>query len=151
MTIIQPDSRDTQSFLAEITPENIDNWVNQTVSGSTELHLPKFKFEYKITLNEILSAMGLSVAFGPGADFSEMFSSEMSLVINRILHQSFLEVNEEGTEAAAATVVEVKLTSAPIDPVPPVVRVDSPFIFLIREKHSNTILFAGALQNPAGL
>ena len=99
-------------------------------------------------LNDVLSAMGMGLSFSGDANFSDLFVEELDLFISRVLHQSFLEVDEEGTEAAAATVVEIRETSAGPGAKPDVVRVDKPFAFFIREKHSKTILFSGKLIDP---
>ncbi len=114
-------------------------------SLTAEIYLPKFKTEYKITLNEVLSAMGMAQSFGGSADFSQLFEEQLDLCISRVLHQSFIEVDEEGTEAAAATVVEIVETSAGGTPK---IIINQPFLYFIREKHSNTILFAGKLLDP---
>jgi serpin B len=90
--------------------------------------------------------MGMEQSFGTSADFSNLFEENLSLFISKILHQSFIEVDEEGTEAAAATVVEVSLTS--VGGGKPTIMVNKPFAFFIREKHSNTILFAGKMIDP---
>jgi len=86
----------------------------------------------------------MTVAFTEWADFSRI--SEFDLMINEVLHQAFIETNEEGTEAAAATVVEFELTSA--SPGPFEVKLDHPFLFLIRETTTNTILFMGRVSDP---
>jgi serpin B len=100
--------------------------------------------EYEVKLKETLSAMGMEEAFGNQADFSRMIEGITGgIAINEVTHKTFVDVNEEGTEAAAVTSIDVILTS-----LPPSIRVDKPFIFLIREKSSNTILFIGKLENP---
>ena len=110
--------------------------------------MPKFKMKYKTLLNDVLSDMGMGVAFGGNADFSNMFEEQLNLEISRVIHQSFLEVNEQGSEAAAATIVEIRLTSVGPGEDPKVIRIDRPFVLFITEKHSKTILFAGKMLNP---
>lgn len=106
------------------------------------LELPRFKLEWEKSLNEALHALGMGVAFDPAAaDFRRM--TPASVWIDEVKQKSFVEVNEKGTEAAAATSV-IGVTSAP-----PTVRLDRPFIFLIRERFSNTLLFMGVVTDPA--
>ena len=110
--------------------------------------MPKFKIEYKTTLNEVLTALGIGIAFGDEADLSRLFEDQLDLFISRVLHKAIIEVDEKGSEAAAATAVEVSLTS--VDPDKPTsIVINRPFIFLIREKHTDHILFAGQLMNPS--
>ena len=90
--------------------------------------------------------MGMGIAFSENADFSNI--SDLDLLISKVLHQAFIETNEEGTEAAAATVVVVGTTSAgPTDPL--VFTMDHPFIYIIREKTTNAILFMGKVADPS--
>jgi serpin B len=107
--------------------------------------MPKFSRSYETRLNDVLSAMGMGSAFSDGADFSR-FSSDYAagdLCISEVKHKTFVEVNEEGTEAAAATSVGMVNTSAP----QPIV-IDRPFLLAIRERHSGTILFLGRIVDP---
>ena len=115
---------------------------------TAEVYLPKFRLEYKTGLREVLTEMGMGIAFTDQADLSELFVESLDLYISRILHQSFVEVNEKGSEAAAATVVEISQTSIGGGGGPRVVRIDRPFVFMIREQHSNTLLFAGKMLDP---
>jgi serpin B len=100
-------------------------------------------------MTEDLKAMGMPTAFGLGADFSGM-DGKKDLFISEVIHQAFVEVNEEGTEAAAATGVVMMLGALPGEETKiPVFRADHPFIFLIQEKNSGNILFIGRVVNPA--
>ena len=146
-SIIMPsDSENLNSLISDLNYEQFNSEMLQKAdTGTFEVYLPKFKIEYKLLLNDILSSMGMAQSFGGNADFSNLFVEELSLFISRVLHQSFIEVNEEGAEAAAATVVEIRETSAG---PPSHLSINKPFAFLIREKHSNTILFAGKLLDP---
>lgn len=110
------------------------------------LSLPRWKSSYAETLNDPLAKLGMPLAFTPNADFSLMYKAE-KLFISKVVHKSFVEVNEEGTEAAAATGVEVAATSAPAEPT--VVKFDRPFVYAIRETKSNQILFLGVMRNPS--
>jgi len=110
--------------------------------------MPKFKFDSNFSLKEVLAEMGMPDAFSPDdADFSGMAGSR-ELFISDVLHKAFVDVNEEGTEAAAATAVVVGITSAPQEPSVKV-SIDRPFIFLIRDIETDTILFVGRVLNPA--
>ena len=107
-----------------------------------QLFLPRFRMAYERTLNDDLAALGMVDAFDHRADFTRLSPVE-GLLISEVKQKSWVDVNEEGTEAAAATVVAVRETSAR-----PVVRADRPFLFLIRERLSGTILFVGKLASP---
>jgi serpin B len=99
-------------------------------------------------LSGVLASMGMPLAFGDKADFSGM-SSEEKVVIDAVIHQAYVDVNEEGTEAAAATAVTMRALSVR-KPEPPVVfRADHPFTFMIRDTRSGAILFMGKVMNPA--
>ncbi len=106
------------------------------------VQLPKFKFEWKMELSKTLSAMGMPLAFSNQADFSGMDGSK-ELSIGIVVHQAFVEVNEEGTEAAAATGVGMRVTS-----MPPMFQANRPFLFLIRENATGAILFIGRVVDP---
>src|SRR5690606_38607749 len=105
-----------------------------------------FRLEYEQELSEVLQAMGMRQAFAPGgADFSGMVNGNgENLYLSSVLQKTFVEVNEEGTEAAVATSVGVSVTS-----LPPTMRIDRPFLFAIRENFSGAILFLGKVADPA--
>lgn len=146
MTILLPHENKTTSEVSEsLTP---DGW-NVMLKGFSKVNgmkvfLPKFTFEYDTLLNAPLISMGLGKAFS-GADFSGMLEDRMSLEISRVIHKTFIGVDEEGTEAAAVTAVEMRYTSIPATPE---FRVDRPFIFTIREKATGSILFMGKVALP---
>ncbi len=111
----------------------------------TELYLPKFSYEYELEMNEVLISMGMEDAFAPSlANFSGI--ADADLYLSEVKHKTFVEVNEEGTEAAAVTAVGVSLTSMPA--YLPVFRVDRPFVFALRETQTNTLLFLGKVEYP---
>ncbi len=122
---------------------NLDKQKNQKVW----VYLPKFKLETQYDLGGPFQKMGMKDAFSPAADFSGMGWKKGDLWIGQIKHKAFVEVNEEGTEAAAATAVEMVTKSAP--PRELVFRADHPFMFLIRDNETGTILFIGRVANPA--
>jgi serpin B len=103
--------------------------------------MPKFSFEYEISLKDVLTSLGMGVAFTGAADFSKI-SSSGGLSISEVKHKTFVQVDEEGTEAAAATSVVMDV-SAPGRFV-----IDRPFLFAIRERLSGTILFMGRMVDP---
>jgi len=109
------------------------------------LSMPKFEFESKTGLKDALSQLGMGVAFTEDADFSGM-NGNRDLSIQDVLHKAFVSADEAGTEAAAATAVIVGVTSAPAEPKQ--VKIDRPFIFLIRDIPTNSILFVGRVLNP---
>ncbi len=114
-----------------------------------DVYLPKFKFETKSMLKPVLMEMGMPTAFSEtgAADFTGM-TLEEPLFIDEVIHQAFVEVNEEGTEAAAATAVVMAAMSAMPQPIP-VFRADHPFIFIIQERATGNILFMGRVMDPA--
>jgi serine protease inhibitor len=150
MTIFLPKLEvEVDSLISQFNQENWDNWLGSFETGSGKLFLPKFTLEYKIKLNDVLTALGMGIAFNPAlADFSGIAEVNplANLYISKVLHKTYIKVDEEGTEAAAVTSVEVGITSMP--PAGFVMRVDRPFVFAIRENHSQTILFMGKIVEP---
>ena len=128
-------------FLDSLNAENWTSWLSQfsPVRENSMMIIPRFKLEYEVSLNNTLKALGMDIAFGSGADFSGMGPS---LFISDVRHKAVVEVNEEGTEAAAVTVV-VGVTS-----LPPIFRVDRPFFFAIYDVETETILFMGTVTEP---
>jgi len=148
MTILLPSTNHTlEELYGSFNEEAFNNWVSQLQTLKSTLTMPKFRIEYKTLLNDALSSMGMDIAFTGQADFSRLFEEPMDLYISRVIHQAVIEVNEEGSEAAAATAVEIMETSLP--PEPQIIQINQPFIFMIREKFSGTILFAGKLMDPS--
>ena len=142
MTVILPSSKNDINTLAEtVTNDNWNKWLSQLTTQELDLYLPKFKLEWDDSLNQVLKDFGMGIAFDPdNANFTRI-NPQIPLWISRVLHKTFIEVTEEGTEAAAATVVEMEFKSA--GSAISIIRVDYPFIFAIREQHTGTILFLG--------
>jgi serpin B len=113
-------------------------------SHGMPLFLPKFTLQYSLTMNQVLADLGMGIAFGPAADFTNI-SPAGGLAISRVQHKAWVDVNEEGTEAAAATVVGMLLVGGLRNEL----RIDRPFLFMIRERYSGTILFMGKVTSPA--
>ncbi|HEY2015157.1 MAG TPA: serpin family protein [Bryobacteraceae bacterium] len=127
-------------------PEDLATWLGAIHSRSVEVSLPKFRSESEFSLKDTLAQMGMPTAFTNRADFSGI-DDRRDLMLSSVKHKAFVEVSEEGTEAAAATGVAVALV-AMHNPPRTVFRADHPFLFLIRDTHSGTILFTGRLMNP---
>ena len=125
--------------------KNLNLWEDSLRKVEIEVYLPKFKVNSQFGLGRILALMGMPDAFGPNADFSGMDGTKM-LYITAVVHKAFVDVNEEGTEAAAATGVVMGLKSVPVSPL--VFRADHPFLFLIRHNSSGSVLFLGRVVNP---
>jgi len=150
MTVILPRGHvQLDSLIQALDTATLEGWLAQLQQQTVNLRLPKFKLEYEQVLNQVLKDMGMAIAFsGKEADFSNMLDLThipLNLFISEVKHKSFLEVDEKGTEAAAATSVEMRFTSVPSEPY---MIVDHPFIFTIREQQSGTILFIGKITNP---
>jgi len=133
-------------ILSEMTPENWQNWISSFSAHEVGIKLPKFKFDYDKKLNDILTEMGMGIAFSDNADFTRI-NSGGNLLIDLVKQKTFVDVNEEGTEAAAATVVVVAPTAIILDSTK-YMSVDHPFIFAIREKSTNSIVFLGRVADP---
>ncbi len=145
MDVILPDTQNGINTLTPLLNEgSFNGLLTQMNETETDLTFPRFKFGFKNELNGILTDMGMGIAFTDNADFSNI--SDLSLLISMVLHQAFIETNEEGTEAAAATVVEIKNTSAP--PPPVILNIDHSFLYIIRETTTNSILFMGKVADP---
>jgi len=144
MTIVLPPTPQAiDSLVSGLSQAQWNSWTAALDSTSRHVSLPKFKLEYELSLNDVLKVMGMEVAFSDSADFTNMYSPGGAFISN-VKHKTFVDVNEEGTEAAAVTSVEIGLTS--VGPGPIVV--DRPFLFAIRENYSGTILFMGKIMDP---
>ncbi|MBX9723343.1 MAG: serpin family protein [Candidatus Obscuribacterales bacterium] len=149
MCIFLPDKKSNiTAFISNLTAENWGEWKNRFRQVEGHLGLPRFKVEYKNELSEVLKAAGMPCAFEDScADFKKMI--EQNAMISKVLHKTYLEVNERGTEAAAVTAVQMATTCARMDPSPPFDMVcDRPFVVAIRDKNTNAILFVGAIVDP---
>ena len=149
MLVVLPDEGFSTSDIATTLSSSIWSEWTELLKGNTheaELSMPGFKYEYKRLLNPDLVNLGMGIAFSDFADFSNI--SDEPLQINRVLHQTFIETNEEGTEAAAATVVEISTTSIGPEPETRIIRLDRPFLYFIHEISTGTILFMGRVGDP---
>ena len=143
MTIVLPQqSVSVDSVVAGLTLDDWNVWIARLDTAFTELYLPRFKLENNLTLNAPLGSLGMGIAFSDMADFSRMTSGG-GVKISEVKHRTYVDVNEEGTTAAAVTSVGIVPTSVPTPLV-----VNRPFLFALREKLSGTILFMGVIRHP---
>jgi serpin B len=152
MVVLLPETVGKLSQLEEkLTTANLQNWTERLDSQEVIVYLPKFKTTSQFQLSDTLKAMGMVSAFDAGtADFSGM-TGNRDLFISAVIHKAFVDVSEEGTEAAAATAVVAVPTAAPFrtEPKkPPVFRADHPYVFLIRDNRNGAILFLGRIIDP---
>ncbi len=147
MVILLPKQFDAlDEFEKTLTPDNLTQWLPKIHKLEVVVFVPKFKMTSQFSLASVLKSMGMKDAFSSDADFSGI-NGKRDLFISAVIHKAYVEVNEEGTEAAAATGVVMRLTS--IGPAPiPVFRANHPFLFLIRDNLSGSILFIGRVANP---
>ncbi len=145
MVILLPSTIDGLSDLeARLTSANLDAWLASLETAELELALPRFRVTSSFGLNSTLTAMGMPSAFDPlTADFSGM-DGRRDLSIQAVVHKGFVDVNEEGTEAAAATGVGVGVTS-----LPQTLRIDHPFVIVIRDNVTGSFLFMGRIADPS--
>jgi serine protease inhibitor len=142
MAIFMPTSSGTmESLIGQFTDENWATWRESFSERQMPFGLPRFKFEYSQCLNDMLKAMGMEIAFDPSlADFSGMFADGAGW-IGQVRHKTFIQVDEQGTEAAAVTIIVMPTSSAGMT-------VNMPFIFVIYEHDSGAILFMGKIAKP---
>jgi serpin B len=146
MTILLPDENvNVNAFVSALTPASWQQATANLHDADVDIYLPKFKLAWEDTLNDELKRMGMRQAFMPGEALFTRISRSLGsqLYIDFVKQKAFVDVNEEGTEAAAVTVVGVGVTSAPVP-----VRIDRPFVFAIRERLSGTVLFLGKIVEP---
>jgi len=132
----------------KLSPRQLMAWTRGLSPREVDVYLPKFKLKYEAQMTPPLQELGIKRAFRcEAADFSGLAQSK-DLCLSAVVHKSFLEVNEEGSEAAAVSMAHLVTTS--IKPPTPVFRADHPFLFAIRDDHSGSILFLGRLMDPRG-
>jgi serpin B len=150
MLVLLPKQTDGLPALEkQITPAAVKTRIEKLeYADKVILTLPRFTMTQQFELNGALSAMGMPLAFSGSADFSGM-TGKPDFTISAAIHKAFIDVNEQGTEAAAATAVMMTATAMPMQEPPPIVfRADHPFLFLIRDLRTGEILFMGRLQDP---
>ena len=145
MVILLPKSGQFQAFEKSLGATLVNGIIDKLQSKQVALTMPKFEFDSSFSLKKTLTDMGMGVAFTEQADFSGM-TGKRELLISDVIHKAFVSVDENGTEAAAATAVIVGVTSVPAEPIQ--VTIDRPFVFLIRDIPTGAILFVGRVVNP---
>ncbi len=144
MLVLLPKSK-FEALENELNAAKLNEYRDMLTKQEVIIYMPKFTFETKYNLNNQLTEMGMPTAFSPNdADFSGM-TGRRNLFIAFVIHQAYVDVNEEGTEAAAATGVGMELSAMPMN----IFRADHPFIFIIQQKDTGNILFLGRVMNPA--
>lgn len=145
MVLVMPDAGTFADFEQSLDADKIGEIAGSVTEHSVDVTMPRFKFDGEFSLHKALGALGMEVAFSPEADFSGI-STKSALMIQEVIHKSFVSVNEAGTEAAAATAVLVGDTAAP---EPATMTLDHPFLFFIRDNATKAILFVGRVADPS--
>lgn len=146
VVLVPTEAKGLPAIEAKLTAATLDAWLGKMRYEMVDLGLPRFQNECSFTLNPELQALGVKEAFVyPAADFTGM-SETKELFIALVLHKSFVGVNEEGTEAAAATAVLMEAGGAPAEPLR--LTIDRPFLYVIRDTKTGTILFLGRVSDP---
>ncbi len=147
MVVMLPSGESTtDDLIGQMDHSQWGAWFENPTVRNVQIELPKFKYGFKSLLNDPLIDLGLEIAFTGNADFSRI-TPGADLFISRVIHQTFIDVQEEGTEAAAATIVEIMETSAGGDSTL-IFRVDKPFVYVIKENSTGAILFMGKVGKP---
>ncbi len=133
------------SLVRELRSRNWDSWLQEFSNEKGSIRLPRFKFEYEARLNDDLAALGMAEAFGGHANFSRM--TPLPVFISRVIHKTYVEVSEKGTEAAAATMVVMSMGIRQHEPEFSLV-VDRPFLVMVYDSAADASLFVGAVRNP---
>lgn len=148
MIVLLPNKADDLPAIEKrLTAANLTEWLGKLTDHIVDVTLPKFKLISEFTLNDVLSEMGMPIAFDRAkANFSGMTTTRARLFISYVVHKAFVDVNEAGTEAAASTAGVWERVSIP---PPATFRADHPFVYLIRDKSTGSILFQGRVVNPS--
>ncbi len=149
MVVMLPQGeKEVSDLVASLDIDHWDSWFDNSRLTGVRVDLPKFKYEFKELLNDPLKNLGLGVAFSEvEADFTRI-SPTRNLFISRVIHQTFIDVQEEGTEAAAATIVEISPQSSSGGGSPIFFKVDEPFLYLIKENSTGAIVIIGQVGKP---
>jgi serpin B len=132
-----------------LTASAVQKWTSGLRTRKVRVDLPRFTLTQQFRLADVLGSMGMPLAFSGQADFSGMSTAE-GLMLSEVLHKAFVDVTEEGTEAAAATAVIAAPPAAPVEEreEPVVFRADHPFLFLVRDSRTGAVLFLGRVSEP---
>jgi len=145
--VLPQDASQMKSFLSQLSADTFTTLVSSLRTQQGAIELPRFTMTYDTTLNAILSKLGMGIAFGSNANFDGIRKSPR-MQISEVRHASFLKVDEEGTEAAAATSVGIRAMAARIEPQPFHMVVDHPFFLAIRDERNGQFLFTGTIAKP---
>jgi serpin B len=150
MWVLLPKERNgLGAFEKSLTADALRDLTMRAASREVIVSMPRFKMTQEFSLSDTLKAMGMKDAFAAGkADFSGMTDKD-DLYLQTVVHKAYVDVMEEGTEAAAATGVAIGVTSMPVRQEPVVFKADHPFVFLIRHNATGAILFIGRLSDPS--
>lgn len=147
MVIVLPNApMKLSAFLPQLTPSKWQQWTAKMKGKRGTVELPRFRVEYGVDCGDALTALGMGEAFKPSADFGGM-SRVKPLYISKVIHKTYVNVDEQGTEAAAATAVFMTGSAMPVDK-PFKMTMDRPFLYAIRDRQTGALLFVGALANP---
>jgi len=146
MVILLPREGQFEAFEESLNAEIVDEIIGKLEGSRVALTMPKFEYASSFSLKDALTTLGMGVAFTPEADFSGMNGSR-DLFIGDVLHKAFVSVDEEGTEAAAASAVIMAMSAPPSQPIE--FTVDRPFVFFIRDIQTSSIIFVGRVLNPS--
>ena len=147
MVIVLPDkSADFYEFESSMDAPRLVEFTDELEGVQGTVSVPRFGFDSGFQLKEVLSELGAEVAFTPEADFSGIAEGGEELYIYDVYHDTFIEVDEEGTEAAASTGVVIGRESATVGQFE--MSVDRPFVFFIRDRRTKTVLFLGRVVSP---
>lgn len=150
LLVLLPKRDDLRGLEKQLSASFVAGLVGKMGHEQVIVNLPRFKTTAEFELSDALKAMGMPLAFSDAADFSGMtVSRQESLMLSKVIHKAFVDVNEEGTEAAAATAVIARPTAALARPKPvPIFQADHPFVYLIRDVRNGSVLFLGRLSDP---
>ena len=150
MVVLLPAQVDGLAQLEKkLDAESLAKWLEKAHPAKVQVTLPKFTMRSRLPLGDQLKAMGMTAAFDPEeAGFTGMTHDKPPLFISAVIHEAWVDVNEKGTEAAAATAVTMFAGGAAPGDQPVIFRADHPFLFLIRDTRSGSILFLGRMSNP---
>jgi serpin B len=140
-----PDAGTLDAFEPSLTRERLEAILARLAPGEISISLPRFEIDASLQLADHLSKMGMGIAFSDEADFSGI-DARHPLSINAVVHSAHVSVHEAGTEAAAATAVGMRFYSLRVTPL---IHLDHPFLFLIRDSATGTILFVGRVEDPS--
>lgn len=147
MTVFLPAADvDLNTFLDSLNDDRLYYYLANLTEKNGTIYLPRLKTRYNLLMNDVLISLGMESAFSPIADFTRI-NANGGIYISRVLHEAFVQIDEEGTEAAAATIVEMKELSGGPE-VDFVMNVNQPYLFLIRERETDAILFMGKIHEP---